>query len=84
MSFVSRERHINIAAVSAWDEIYEVFGDGHDYDWALVEDEDVGLEEDVPKGEMKYQDVRIWLAYCDSILNTLHRYSNHPRYVSGC
>ena len=50
---------------SAWDEIYDVFGDGHDYDWALVEEEELGLEEDVPKGEMRYQDVsclflRMW------------------------
>ncbi|KAJ3557008.1 hypothetical protein NM688_g1705 [Phlebia brevispora] len=42
---------------SAWDEIFDVFGDGHDYDWALVDDEEVGLEEEIPKGEMKYQDV---------------------------
>ena len=34
-----------------------MFGDGHDYDWALVEDEELGLEEEGPKGEMKYQDV---------------------------
>ena len=31
--------------VSAWDEIHEVFGDGHDYDWALVDDEEPGYEE---------------------------------------
>ena len=26
---------ISCTPSSAWDEIYEVFGDGHDYDWAL-------------------------------------------------
>ena len=44
--------------VSAWDEIHEVFGDGHDYDWALVDDEEPGYEEEQVKPEMKYQDVR--------------------------
>lgn len=42
---------------SAWDEIFEVFGDGTDYDWAL-EDDDIGVADDiVPKSEMRYQDV---------------------------
>ena len=48
---------ITYVSYSAWDEIYDVFGDGHDYDWALVDEEELGLEEDVPKGEMRYQDV---------------------------
>ena len=42
---------------SAWDEIHEVFGDGHDYDWALADDEDAVFEEEQAKPEMKYQDV---------------------------
>ncbi|PSR77343.1 hypothetical protein PHLCEN_2v7944 [Hermanssonia centrifuga] len=42
---------------NAWDEIYEVFGDGHEYDWALNEEEETGLEDELPKLEMKYQDV---------------------------
>ncbi|RPD66156.1 transcription elongation factor SPT6 [Lentinus tigrinus ALCF2SS1-7] len=42
---------------NAWDEIHEVFGDGHEYDWALVDDEDAGYEEEQLKPEMKYQDV---------------------------
>ncbi|THH26563.1 hypothetical protein EUX98_g7622 [Antrodiella citrinella] len=41
----------------AWDEIYEVFGDGHDYDWALVHDDEVTLDEEQGKPDMKYQDV---------------------------
>ena len=45
--------------VSAWDEIHEVFGDGHDYDWALVDDEEAVYEEDRAKPEMKYQDVSV-------------------------
>ncbi|KAG9097196.1 Transcription elongation factor spt6, partial [Ceratobasidium sp. 370] len=41
----------------AWDEIFEVFGDGTDYDWAL-DDEDLAEEyEPAPKPEMSYQDV---------------------------
>ncbi|KAI0683701.1 transcription elongation factor SPT6 [Cytidiella melzeri] len=42
---------------NAWDEIYEVFGDGHEYDWALGDDEEAPIEDDSPKAEMKYQDV---------------------------
>ncbi|KAJ7235446.1 transcription elongation factor SPT6 [Mycena haematopus] len=42
----------------AWDEIHDVFGDGHDYDWALVEDDELlGEEEAVPKLETKFGDV---------------------------
>ncbi|CAE6509346.1 unnamed protein product [Rhizoctonia solani] len=41
----------------AWDEIFEVFGDGTDYDWAL-DDEDLAEEyEPAPKPEMSYADV---------------------------
>ncbi|KAI0035919.1 transcription elongation factor SPT6 [Vararia minispora EC-137] len=40
---------------NAWDEIYEVFGDGHDYDWALGDDEE-DVHEDLPK-ETNYHDV---------------------------
>ena len=46
---------------SAWDEIYEVFGDGHDYDWALEGDDEQTYDEELLKPEMKYQDVRICL-----------------------
>ncbi|KAF9535288.1 transcription elongation factor SPT6 [Crepidotus variabilis] len=42
---------------NAWDEIHEVFGDGHEYDWALVGDDDAEMEEEHYKPEMKYQDV---------------------------
>ncbi|KAI0636950.1 transcription elongation factor Spt6 [Trametes polyzona] len=42
---------------NAWEEIHEVFGDGHDYDWALVDDEENAFEEEQAKPEMKYQDV---------------------------
>lgn len=42
----------------AWDEIFEVFGDGTDYDWAL-DDEDLAEEyEPLPKPDMSYADVR--------------------------
>lgn len=35
-----------------------MFGDGHDYDWALVDDEENAYEAEQAKPEMKYQDVR--------------------------
>jgi len=41
---------------SAWDEIMDVFGDGHEYDWALVGEDEMEFEEEL-KPEMKYQDV---------------------------
>jgi transcription elongation factor SPT6 len=42
---------------SVWDGIHDVFGDGHDYDWALVgDDEDGGMAEDV-EPDVRYQDV---------------------------
>lgn len=42
----------------AWEEIFEVFGDGTDYDWAL--DGEEGEDVDEPrKPEMKYTDVSI-------------------------
>ncbi|TDL24763.1 transcription elongation factor Spt6 [Rickenella mellea] len=41
----------------AWDEIQDVFGDGHDYDWALNLEEEDGYQDETSKPEMKYQDV---------------------------
>lgn len=43
---------------SAWAEIHDVFGDGHEYDWAL-EDDDADLNEEQLKPELKYHDVCI-------------------------
>lgn len=45
---------------SAWDEIHDVFGDGHDYDWALADDDEDALMYEAVKSEMKYQDVSIY------------------------
>jgi transcription elongation factor SPT6 len=42
---------------SAWAEIHDVFGDGHEYDWALEGDDEADFNEDLLKPEMKYQDV---------------------------
>lgn len=42
---------------SAWDEIHDVFGDGHDYDWALIDDEGEVHPDDMNK-DLKYGDVR--------------------------
>lgn len=52
------ENQLIIYRNSAWDEIHDVFGDGHDYDWALVGDEELEHEEDRLKPDTKYQDVR--------------------------
>jgi hypothetical protein len=41
---------------SAWQEIFEVFGDGTDYDWALGDDEQI-MEQ--VKTETNYTDVRL-------------------------
>ncbi|KAJ3517179.1 hypothetical protein NLJ89_g675 [Agrocybe chaxingu] len=40
---------------NAWDEIHDVFGDGHEYDWALVDDDE--FEEEHYKQDTKYQEV---------------------------
>ena len=59
---------------SAWDEIHDVFGDGHEYDWALVGDEEADYEEEHMKPEMKYQDVSIViLHHCSIVLTPLDR-----------
>ena len=43
---------------SAWDEIIDVFGDGHDYDWALAADDDQEIADEAEKKlDMKYRDV---------------------------
>lgn len=34
-----------------------MFGDGHEYDWALVGDEDMEEDEEQYKPDMRYQDV---------------------------
>jgi hypothetical protein len=44
-------------AFSAWAEIHDVFGDGHEYDWALEGDDEADFNEEQLKPEMKYQDV---------------------------
>lgn len=41
---------------SAWDEIYEVFGDGRDYEWALAEDDD-NYHDATAKPDTNFQDV---------------------------
>ena len=41
-----------------WDEILEVFGDGHDYDWALTHEDEDNMAEEPIKPEIKYHDVR--------------------------
>ena len=67
-----------IVTVSAWDEIHEVFGDGHEYDWALVEDDEPTYEEQA-KQEMKYQDVRHLSDSAGSILIGVSRFSSLQR-----
>ena len=42
---------------NAWDEIFDVFGLGTEYDWALDHEDEPSDNEEAPK-EMRYQDVR--------------------------
>lgn len=44
----------------SWDEIYAVFGDGGDYDWALEGEEgmDIDDEDEVAKKDLRLEDVR--------------------------
>jgi transcription elongation factor SPT6 len=48
---------------SAWDEIYEVFGDGRDYEWALVED-DENYHDAPAKFDTTFQDVGSNFIFC--------------------
>jgi transcription elongation factor SPT6 len=36
-----------IAPPSAWGEIHDVFGDGHEYDWALTGDDEMEFDEEL-------------------------------------
>jgi transcription elongation factor SPT6 len=57
--------------LSSWDEIYEVFGDGRDYEWALVEDDE--NYHDIPlKPDTTFQDVGSHLV--SSVLSLHERY----------
>ena len=70
---------------SAWDEIHDVFGDGHEYDWALVGDDEIEREEDQFKPEMKYQDVChiLYLASKPQLMYSC-RSSNRLRFSDEC
>ena len=70
--------------VSAWDEIHEVFGDGHDYDWALEGDDEQTYDEELLKPEMKYQDVRICLHVRLTSILTSPRSLNPLKSVRVC
>ncbi|KAF5373643.1 hypothetical protein D9758_000608 [Tetrapyrgos nigripes] len=54
-----RGAHPELAGIdaNAWAEIYDVFGDGHEFDWALVADEEMDLDEEHPKADKNLQDV---------------------------
>ncbi|KAJ6630875.1 transcription elongation factor SPT6 [Mycena sp. CBHHK59/15] len=41
----------------AWEEIHDVFGDGHEYDWALAAEDDFEFDEDTLKADMRFNDV---------------------------
>ena len=70
---------------SAWDEIHDVFGDGHEYDWALVGEDELDHEEDISsKPEMRYQDVRALLVCQSPDVNILSRSLNPQKFASGC
>lgn len=71
------------AAPSAWEEIHDVFGDGHEYDWALAGDDEVDFDEEM-KPDMKYQDVG---STCPSSCHYAHmciRFSNRRKFARGC
>ncbi|KAF8892531.1 SH2 domain-containing protein [Infundibulicybe gibba] len=55
----ARRARPELAGIDAvvWDELHDVFGDGHDYDWALAGDAELEYEEEHMKPDMKYQDV---------------------------
>ncbi|THU88395.1 transcription elongation factor SPT6 [Dendrothele bispora CBS 962.96] len=55
----SRGAHPELAGIdaNAWAEIHDVFGDGHEYDWALAGDDEVELEEEQAKVDKNLQDV---------------------------
>lgn len=45
-------------AQSSWNEIFDVFGDGHDYDWALEGEEGMDIDEDDrEKKDLRLEDV---------------------------
>ena len=74
--------HLSHASLSAWQEIFEVFGDGTDYDWALGDDEQI-MEQ--VKTETNYTDVRLlinlYLPY-ESLI--AHRSLNPLKFVHVC
>ncbi|KAJ3758446.1 transcription elongation factor SPT6 [Lentinula raphanica] len=54
----TRAAHPELAGIdaNAWAEIHDVFGDGHEYDWALVADEEAEYEQETSK-DMNLQSV---------------------------
>ncbi|KAF5377014.1 hypothetical protein D9757_007713 [Collybiopsis confluens] len=55
----SRGAHPELAGIdaNAWAEIHEVFGDGHEYDWALVADEEMLYEQQDGSSEVTIKNV---------------------------
>ena len=52
------DTYLSNPSLSAWQEIYEVFGDGTDYDWALGDEQNM----EQVKTETNYTDVRPFIA----------------------
>jgi hypothetical protein len=67
---------------SAWDEIYEVFGDGRDYEWALVEDDD-NYHDILTKPDTSFQDVGFNFDLSVSGLMNVTRSSSRPKFATG-
>ncbi|KAG7092574.1 hypothetical protein E1B28_008922 [Marasmius oreades] len=42
---------------NAWAEIHDVFGDGHEYDWALAGEDEPEYEDEVTKADLNIHDV---------------------------
>lgn len=68
--------------LSAWDEIYEVFGDGRDYEWALIEDDD--NYHDIARPDTSFQDVSFSILFLSSVLTNATRSSSRPKFGTGC
>ena len=68
---------------SSWDEIYEVFGDGRDYEWALVEDDD-NYHDILAKPDTSFQDVGSNLFFLFPVFMNVTRSSSRPKFAIGC
>lgn len=74
----------NLIRCSAWDEIHDVFGDGHEYDWALEADDEVQYDEENLKPDIRYQDVCVGILSAVDTDEPFFRSLNHLKYGTDC